>query len=178
MREHPDYGAILDHLAGRTDETVVAHLAQCAACAAAAQKAARLLEAGRRAVAEPKPSRRALKLALQAFRGETGPSFLQLVFDSFMKPATAEGIRSGALTSRFLRFTGDVNVEIEVKEGASGAEIRGQLTPANHAPEVVLTAGKVRRRAKVNADGTFVLRNVPKKTVEIRVGTSRVVTDL
>jgi hypothetical protein len=178
MREHPEYGAILDHLAGREDKEVALHILGCAECQAAAAKARRLLDAGRRALAEPKPSRRAMKLAMQAFRGETGPSFLQLVFDSFMKPATAEAIRSGALTSRYLRFTGDVNMEIEVREGASGAEIRGQLTPANYAPEVVLTAGKARRRAKVAADGTFVLRNVPKKTVEIRVGNSRVVTDL
>ena len=47
--------------------------------------------------------------------------------------------------------------------------MRGHLTPANHAPEVVITAGKARRRAKVQADGTFVFRNLPRKTVEIRV---------
>jgi hypothetical protein len=119
-----------------------------------------------------------MKLAKAAFRGETGPSFLQLVFDSFLKPATADAIRAGALTSRFLRFSGDVELEIEVREGASGAELRGQLTPADYATEVMVTAGKARRRAKVQADGTFVLRNVPRKTVEIRVGNSRVVTDL
>lgn len=178
MREHPDFTTLLDHLAGRADAAIVAHLAECPACAAAAQKAARLLEAGRRAVLEPKPSRRALKLAMQAFRGERPPSFLQLVFDSFLKPATADAIRAGALTSRFLRFTGDVNMEIEVREGASGADLRGQLTPADFAKEVTLLAGKGRRRAKVAADGTFVLKNVPRKTVEIRVGNARVVTDL
>jgi len=178
MREHPDQADLLDHLAGRADEAVVAHLAQCAACAAAAQKAARLLEAGRRAAAAPKPSRRAFRIAMQAFRGEKAPAFLQLVFDSFLKTATAHAIRSGALTSRFLRFTGDVDMEIEVKEGARGAEVRGQLRPANCAGEVTLLAGKTRRRAKVGADGTFVLRNVPRKTVEIRVGTARAVTDL
>jgi anti-sigma factor RsiW len=178
MREHPEHGAILDHVAGHEDKEVALHLLGCAECQAAAAQARRLLDAGRRAMAEPKPSRRAMKLAIQAFRGETGPSFLQLVFDSFMKPATAEAIRSGALTSRFLRFTGDVNMEIEIKEGASGAEVRGHLTPANFAPEVVITAGRARRRAKVQADGTFVFRNVPRKTVEIRVGNARVVTDL
>ncbi len=178
MGEHPEYAFLLDHVAGREDKEVAVHILGCAECQAAAAKARRLIDAGRRAAAEPKPSKRALKIAMQAFRGEPAPSFLQLIFDSFMKPATAEAIRSGALTSRFLRFTGNVNVEIEVKEGASGAEIRGLITPANHAPEVVVIAGKTRRRSKVAADGTFVLRNVPKKTVEIRVGSSRVVTDL
>ncbi len=178
MREHPEFAALLDHLAGRLDEQVVAHLAQCSACAARAQKAARLLEAGRKAVMEPKPSRRALRLAMQAFRGEKAASFLQLVFDSFLKPATAQAIRSGALTARFLRFSGDVNVEIEVREGAGGAEVRGQIAPADYANEVTLLAGKVRRRAKVLADGTFVLRRVPRKAVEIRVGTARIRTEL
>ena len=178
MREHPDYAALLDHLAGRTDEQVVTHLAQCSACAAMAQKAARLLEAGRKATAEPKPSRRALRLAMQAFRGEKGPSLLQLVFDSFLKPATAQAIRSGALTARFLRFSGEVGMEIEIREGARGAEVRGQLTPADFATEVVLVAGKVRRVAKVAADGTFLLRNVPRKAVEFRVGNARAQTEL
>ena len=178
MREHPEFAALLDHLAGRVDEQVVAHLAQCSACAAAAQKAARLLEAGRKAVAEPEPSRRALRLAMQAFRGEKGPSLLKLVFDSFLKPATAQAIRSGALTARFLRFSGDVGMEIEIREGARGTEVRGQLTPKDYAPEVTLVAGKARRRAKVAADGTFVLRNVPRKAVEIRVGSARVQTEL
>ena len=178
MREHPEYALLLDHVAGREDKAVAVHILGCAECQAAARKARRLLDAGRRAAAEPKPSKRAMKLAMQAFRGETGPSFLQLVFDSFLKPATADAIRAGALTSRFLRFSGDVNMEIEVKEGARGADIRGQLTPANYAKELVLVAGKTRRRAKVGPDGTFVLKDVPKKTVEIRVGNSRVVTDL
>lgn len=176
--EHPDLATLLDHLAGRADEQVVAHLAQCSACAAVAQRAARLLEAGRRAAAEPKPSRRALRLAMQAFRGEKGPSLLKLVFDSFLTPATAEGIRSGALTSRFLRFSGDINVEIEVREGAGGAEVRGQLLPPDCAKVVTLLAGKVLRRAKVSADGTFVLRRVPRKAVEIRVGNARIRTEL
>jgi hypothetical protein len=178
MREHPEYALLLDHVAGREDPDVAVHILGCATCSAAAAKARALLEAGRRAMAEPKPSRRAMKLAMQAFRGEAAPSFLQLVFDSFMKPATAEAIRAGALESRFLRFSGDVTLELEVKEGGRGAEIRGQLTPANYAPEVVAISGKTRRRAKVGADGTFALRNVPRKTVEIRVGSTRAVADL
>jgi RNA polymerase sigma factor (sigma-70 family) len=175
---HPDFAALLGHLAGRTDEQVVSHVAHCSSCAAAAQKAARLLEAGRRAVAEPKPSRRALSLARQAFVTGRTPSLLELVFDSFRSPATAEGIRSGALTSRYLRFAGDVHVEIEIREGARGTEVRGQLTPPSYAAEAALFAGKVRRRAKVSADGSFLLRNVPRKTVEIRVGNARIQTEL
>ncbi len=178
MQEHPEFAALLDHLAGRADEQVVAHLAQCPACAAAAQKAARLLDAGRRAAKEGKPSRRAIRLAMLAFRGEKAPFLLQLVFDSFRTPATAEGIRSGALTSRFLRFSGDVNVEIEVREGAGGADVRGQLLPADYAREVTLLAGKTRRRSKVDADGTFVLRKVPRKAVELRVGIARIQAEL
>jgi anti-sigma factor RsiW len=178
MQEHPDHGALLDHLAGREDKEVAVHLLGCARCQAEAARARRLIDAGRRAAAEPKPSSRAVKLGMQAFRGEKAPSFLQLVFDSFLKPATAEGIRSGALASRFLRFSGEVQVELEVKEGGGGAEVRGQLTPPDYAPEVTVIAGKTRRRAKVAADGTFVLKNVPRKTVEFRVGSVRAVTEL
>jgi len=179
MREHPEYADLLDHVAGREDKQVAIHILGCAACATAAAKARRLLETGRRAAAEPKPSRRALRLAMEAFRGgKTAPSFLQLVFDSFLKPATAEAIRAGALTSRFLRFSGDVNVEIEVRGGARGAEVRGQITPPDYAAEVSAVAGKTRRRAEVAEDGTFVLRNVPRKTVEFRVGSARAVVDL
>jgi len=178
MREHPEFAQLLDHVAGREDQEVAVHILGCGACASAAAGARRLLEAGRRAMAEPKPSRRAMKLAMQAFRGEGAPSFLQLIFDSFLRPATAEAIRAGALASRFLRFSGEVTVELEIKEGGRGAEVRGQLTPPDYAPEVILVCGKTRRRAKVSADGTFVLKNVPRKTVEIRVGNTRAVTDL
>jgi hypothetical protein len=178
MREHPEYGALLDHLAGREDPDVAVHILGCPSCSAAAAKARLVLEAGQRAMAEPKPSRRAMKLAMQAFRGEAAPSFLQLVFDSFLKPATAEAIRAGALDSRFLRFSGDVTMELEVKEGGRGADVRGQISPADFAAEVVAVSGKTRRRAKVGADGTFVLKNVPRKTVELRVGNTRAVTDL
>jgi hypothetical protein len=179
QREHPDFAALLDHVAGREDQEVAVHILGCPKCSEAAAKARRLLEAGRRAAAEPKPSRRAMRLAIQAFRGEAAPSFLQLVFDSFLRPATAEAIRAGALSSRFLRFSGDVTMEVEVKEGARGtAEIRGQLTPPDFAKEVTAISGKTRRRAKVLADGTFLLRNVPRRTVELRVGNTRAVTDL
>jgi hypothetical protein len=178
MREHPEYALLLDHVAGREDPEVAVHILGCPSCSAAAAKARHLLEAGRRAMAEPKPSRRALKLAMQAYRGEPAPSFLQLVFDSFLKPATAEAIRAGALTARFLRFSGDVTMELEVKEGARGAEVRGQISPANFATEIVAVSGKTRRRAKVGADGTFVLKNLPRKTVEFRIGSARAVTDL
>ena len=58
MREHPEYGQILDHLAGREDKEVAVHLLGCADCQATAAKARRLLAAGRRAMAEPKPSTR------------------------------------------------------------------------------------------------------------------------
>jgi len=178
MREHPEFALLLDHVAGREDPEVAVHILGCAECSAAAARARRLLEAGRRAMAEPKPSRRAMKLAMKAFRGEAAPSFLQVVFDSFLKPATAEAIRAGALTSRFLRFSGDVTLELEIKEGGRGAEVRGQITPADFAPEVVAILGKTRRRAKVGEDGTFVLKNMPRKTVELRIGNTRVVTDL
>lgn len=179
MQQHPEFAAILDHVAGREDKGVAVHILGCAACAGEAAKARRLLESGRRAMAEPEPSKRAHRLAMEAFRGgEAAPSLLQLVFDSFLKPATAEGIRAGALASRFLRFSGDVTVEIEVREGARGADLHGQLAPAAYATAVSLVAGKTRRSAKVLADGTFVLRNVPRKTVELRIGSARIVTDL
>jgi anti-sigma factor RsiW len=174
MRDHPDFAALADHLAGREDAAVAAHLKGCAACAQAAAAVARLLAAGRRAASAPLPSRRALRLALKAFRAPKAPSLLELVFDSFRKPATAQAIRAGALETRFLRFSGEATVEIEVREGARGTEIRGQVTPKEYAPEVTLVAGKVRRRAKVAPDGTFVLRSVPRGAAEIRLGGARI----
>jgi hypothetical protein len=179
MREkHPDFAALLDHLAGREDPDVATHLGACAACAKAAKAAGQLLAAGRRAAAEPPPSRRALRLAMKAFRAPKTSSLLELLFDSFLKPAAAQAIRAGALSSRFLRFGGEVTVELEVREGARGADVRGQLTPKDYAGEVRLESGKVRRRARVAADGTFVLRSVPRKPVEITVGASRIRVEL
>jgi anti-sigma factor RsiW len=167
----------MDHLAGRKDARVAAHLEACPACAEAAAAAARLLAAGRRAAAAPVPTKRALARAERIFRdarAARAPSLLELVFDSFLKPVTAAAVRSGAVAARFLRFAGDVTVELEVREGARGRDVRGQLTPRDYAQEVTLRAGKVGRRAKVEPDGTFVLRAVPRGEVEIRIGSVRI----
>jgi hypothetical protein len=175
MREHASFADLMDHLAGRPDARVAAHLEACPACAEAAAAAARVIAAGRRAATAPAPTKRALKRAGRIFRDARraeAPGLLELVFDSFLKPVAA--VRSGAAAARFLRYEGDVTVEIEVREGVRGRDLRGQLTPKGYAKEVTLVAGRVRRRARVEPDGTFVLRAVPRGEAELRIGPARV----
>jgi len=173
---HATLAALLDHLARGPDSQVEEHVATCARCAAEADRARRLLAAGRRAAAAPMPPQRVLRKALLAFRGARradAPSYLALVLDSLLRPAPA--LRAaGAQTSRFLRYEGDLVVEIEVTPGTGGTELRGQLTPPDYADEVTLVCGRVTRRAAVGPEGTFVLRRVPRRAVEMRIGKSRI----
>ena len=175
---HVAFAALLDHLAGRTAPQVAAHLEACPACAVRAADARRLLAAGRRAAAAPAPSRRALRRARAIFREAHAPpqvSLLRLVLDSLTRPAPALR-RAGAKATRFLRYEGAVTVELQLTPTATRQRIdlHGQLTPADFAGEVVLEAGRVRRTVPVTADGTFVVRGVPKRDVELRIGTARI----
>lgn len=173
---HVTFGEILEHLRGEADEEIEVHLRECPECAALRDKAERFLHAGARAIAAPQPSRRALQRAVRIFREAQAPgrsAVLRLVLDSLLRPAPA--LRTQAATpTRFLRYEGRVTVEIQIAPGARGVELRGQITPADHTPEVVLLAGKTRRKSRVEADGTFVLSGVPKRTVELRIGDARI----
>jgi hypothetical protein len=173
---HADFTLILDSLAGRGQRWVVGHLETCSSCAARAERAARLLAAGRRAVSAPKLSKRAMKRALRVFRQHLAsqqPGALRLVLDSLLRPAPALRATT-ASPARFLRYEGAATVELQVTPAARGVEVRGQVTPAGHADEVILRVGRTRRRGSVAKDGTFVLRNVPRGEVEIRVGPTRI----
>jgi len=157
----PHLAAILDGLLGRGPVVPGAH-----------EGAERLLAAGRRALASAPPGRRAMARAMRIFREATKPraSLLRLVLDSLLAPAPA--LRASAATGRFLRFEGAVTVELQLAPAARGIDLRGQLTPAGYAAEVVV-AGKRRRRARVAPDGSFVMRGVPRGTVTLEVGPSR-----
>jgi hypothetical protein len=176
MSLHADFGALLDHLAGRTDGEVARHLGSCPSCAALAETAGRLLGAGRRALAAPRPSRRAMQRAMRIFRearAPARPSLLELVLDSLLDAAPA--LRAAAAPApRFLRFHGRVTVEIQATPAAKGVDLRGQLLPADFASEVLLTSGRLRRRAGVAEDGTFLFEGVPRRTVDLAIGDARI----
>ena len=175
-QRHVTFLALMDHCSGRTDPAVDAHTGSCARCTAVATEARRIVEAGRRAAAAPRLTRRGLQRALAVFREaqtKRRPSLLGLVFDSLASPAPALRSHAPAL-NRFLRFEGEVAVEIEVSAAARGVDLRGQLTPPDFCAEVVVAAGKVSRRARVAPDGTFVLRAVPRRKIDLTLGTSRI----
>ncbi|MFQ5843949.1 MAG: hypothetical protein ACE5JG_03075 [Planctomycetota bacterium] len=168
--QHPDLPALLDLAAGR-EGPARAHLASCTRGGELGGGLRRLVAAGRRAAAAPRLSGRARRRALRVFREQVrpAPSLLRLVVDSWLRAAPA--LRAGARApARYLRFEGEVQVEIQVTAGARGRDLRGQLTPPDFAPEVVAVAGRTRRRAPVAGDGTFLLRGVPRRTVELQIG--------
>ena len=172
---HPSFAAILDHLAGHEPRGVAAHLARCGPCAPRAAEAARLLAAGRRAHDAPRPGARLLRRAVGIFRahrrGES-PGLLRLVLDSWLQPAPA--LRTGTARARFLRFEGEVVVEMQLTVEAGRVEVRGQLTPPDFAAEVVAIARARRKRAKVGGDGTFLLRGLPRTRLDFEIGTTRI----
>ncbi|MHC4222745.1 MAG: RNA polymerase sigma factor [Planctomycetota bacterium] len=174
--QHADFTLILDSLAGRGQRWVDGHLETCSSCAAQAEKAARLLAAGRRALSAPKLSKKAMKRAMRVFREHLAPQqpvALRLVLDSLLRPAPTLRATKASPT-RFLRYEGAATVELQVTPAVRGVEVRGQVTPASHADEVVLRVGRTLRRGRVAKDGTFILRGVPRGEVEIRVGPTRI----
>jgi hypothetical protein len=162
MADSPkDFGDYLDRLARAgevpDDET--------------ARQARRLLEAGRRAVASPAPGRKARTAALRTFRKQSKPvaGLLRLVFDSWAQASLA--VRAGSQpTRRFLRFEGDVSVDVQVTPAERGVEVRGQLDPSDSATAILLRSEGRERSANVASDGTFVLRRVSSGTYTLVVG--------
>jgi hypothetical protein len=171
---HSDFGAILDHVALRADAEVARHVGTCPRCAALAERALRLLGAGRRAAAWPLPSRRAMRRAMRIFRearAPARPSLLELVLDSLLAPAPA--VRAAAAPARFLRYAGRITVEIQVTPRPRSVELLGQITPRDYAREVVLRSGKLVRRGPVAEDGTFRLV-APRRRLGIEIGDARI----
>jgi hypothetical protein len=171
MEMHIPFELLLDRAAGRTAPVDEAHLRECGGCREAFEAARRLVAAGRRALAEHGPGRRAMARAMRLFREGAGKTRIALrpVLDSLLAPAPA--LRSGSRApSRFLRFEGPAVVELQVSGGPGGTELRGQVTPRDFAAEVTLTAGRVRRRAAVEPDGTFLFLRAPKGPVRLLVG--------
>lgn len=142
---------------------------------AAEKIARRLIHAGRSAVAAPQPGRSARRAALRIFRdAHRAPrsSVLRIVLDSLSTPAPA--LRNeGRGSVRFLRIEGACTVDLQVRRGARGFEVRGQVEGAS-VHEVQLG----QKRANVDEDGLFVMRAIPAGTVTLRIGDAAVEIDL
>lgn len=172
---HPSLLALFDHAAGRSDASLRAHLASCERCAAPAAGARRVVEIGRRALAGPRPARRHMRAAIRAFRQARenwGNSLLKLVLDSMLRPAPAPALRAGASPPRFLRYEGEVTVELQITSAARGVSLLGCVSPPDRADEVILTAGSTQRRTLVDKTGMFALRRVPRRELELRIGSA------
>jgi hypothetical protein len=98
---------------------------------------------------------------------------LRLVLDTLLRPAPALRTTRAAPT-RFLRYEGEVTVEIQLGAGSRGVDLLGQLTPATHAREVEAIWDAGRRRARIDDEGVFRLRNLPRREIELRIGTTRI----
>ncbi|MGQ0615218.1 MAG: hypothetical protein ACT4PV_15905 [Planctomycetaceae bacterium] len=165
---HLDFADLLEEAAGRGSAADSAHLASCARCREQLAGAERLLDAGRRAVASPAPSQRLLARAVRLFREADSPR-LRLAFDSFLHMAPA--LRSlAAAPPRFLRFEGAATVELQVSRTTRGFDVRGQVTPADFTKEVAFVAGPTVRRAKVESDGSFLLRRLARGCYRLEAG--------
>jgi len=166
------FAAYLDHFAGRHDPRVEGRLDS-----PLAGQAQRLVETGRRALAAPQPTKRAMSRALRIFRdaqrGER-PSLLRLVLDSLSRPAL--GLRQGDREPlRFLRFQGEsVVLEMQVTTSPGGLELRGQVTPSGAAKTLQVNSHEV----SLAADGTFLLRRVRRGATVFLVGEFRAEVDL
>jgi len=174
---HADFTQLLDHLSGRGRRPVAGHIERCLACTESLERARLILEAGRRAMKAPKPSKRAIGRAMRLFRDfhrPPRPGFLRLVLDSFLQPAPA--VRSTAANPPpFLRFDGQITVELQLTAGSRGVDMHGQLTPPDCAREIeVRAADRVLRRARVGSEGHFEMTNLPRREVEIRIGEARI----
>lgn len=170
------FADLLDHLAGREDPAIARILEDDARAAELAVRAGRLLGAGRRAAAAPAPSRRLLARAGRIFRDEVSgrrPSLLELLLDTLDAPRPALALRRGRAATarpRFLKFGGACTVELQVTPRERGLELRGQVTPADTAREVVLELGGRARRAPVAADGTFLFKGVARGRAGLTLG--------
>ena len=113
---------------------------------------------------------RARRRAIALFRREQRPQpgLLRLVLDSLLKAAPA--LRAAGTATRYLRFEGDVTLELQVAPRKHGVELRGQITPADAASEVTVLSTKVQRRVRVQEDGTFVFRLVSRRKVDLQIG--------
>jgi anti-sigma factor RsiW len=167
---HLSLPVLLDQLSGRETKAATEHLSACAACRGQAKRARRLLDAGRAALVAPALSARTRRKALALFRREQRPQpgLLRCVLDSLLRPAPA--LRNMGTAARYLRFEGDVTVELQVTPQRRGVELRGQITPADFTEEIIVTSGKARRRASVKPDGTFVFRSLSRGKVDVQMG--------
>ena len=168
-----DFATLLDHFAGRPEAGLDDQPGS-----ALADQAKRLVETGRRALAAPRPGKRLLKRARRIFLEHRAPpktSLLRMVLDSLLTPAPAVRAEAQAAEQRFLRFEGDVVVDLQVSpKSGSRVELRGQVTPADAATQVFLHAGKRTIRTQVHGDGTFLMRSVPRGEVDLVVGGARI----
>jgi len=171
MSMHVPFEDLLERAAGRTVRFDAAHLARCPHCRERVDAAHAIVAAGRRALAAPRPGRRAMARAVRAFRDGSAPPVpaFRLVLDTLLRAAPALRSRASA-RSRFLRFEGPATLELQVTTEARAVELRGQITPKGFAKEVVLRGGRARRRTRIGADGTFLFRKAPRGVVRVTIG--------
>jgi hypothetical protein len=171
----PSFADTLDHLAGREDPAVAAHLA---ADPDAGEAAARFLRASRAAGRAPRLTRSLARRARRIFRAElepARPTLLQLLYDSLRTPAPALRESPRAAAPRFLRFGDDkVAVEIQIARVGRSWEMRGQVTPAGFSTAIVLEAAGRSRAAAVDPGGMFRFASLPRGTVSLVLGDARI----
>lgn len=169
----PSFADILDHLAGRENPDVASLLAEDPG---AADVAARLLRATRDAGRAPRLSRSMARRARRIFRQEMQPSrrtVLELLFDSLVTPAPALRVSSRAAAPRFLRYgTEDISVELQIARIGRSWELRGQVTPADHATVVVLKQNGRAKGIRVDASGVFRFVSLSRGEATLFIGSA------
>lgn len=179
--ERISFARLLDHLAGRADAVVQKRIDRGAIPPDRIEAARRLLDAGRRALTAPTPSRRLRKRARRVFRDAREAEarrggLLRCVLDNLLQPAPA--LRASAAVSRFLRFEGHRTVELQVTPRDRGVELRGQVTPPTGIDTATLRTDGRTRTAPVDEGGLFVFRRVRVGRIELDFGDARIVAEL
>lgn len=171
----PTFADILDHLAGREDPAVARLLADDSG---AADAPGRLLRATRAAGRAPRLSRSLARRALRIYRDQmrpARPTLLELLFDSLRTPAPALRKSARYEAPRFMKFgTADVGVELQFARIGRGIELRGQITPADYAPEVELELRGRVRRTGVDANGAFRFASLASGSARLTIGPARI----
>jgi hypothetical protein len=121
------------------------HLEICEHCTKVASRWQKIQQAAK-AEASYQPPSEAVRIANAAFtasewareRRAAPPGIVELLFDSWLQPAT-EGVRSGAAGTRRMLYRADpfrVDLQVEAQVGGKNVVVIGQLLDLRH-PEVV-----------------------------------------
>jgi hypothetical protein len=121
------------------------HLEICEHCTKAASRWQKIQRAAK-AEASYQPPSEAVRITKAAFtasqwareRRLAAPRMIELLFDSWLQPAT-EGVRSGTAATRRMLYRADpfrVDLQVEAQVGGKNVVVTGQLLDLRH-PEVV-----------------------------------------